>query len=203
MVVLVLRAYSLLEVVIVSLNSGQLIKAPFFKGVGKVKKFEEKTGYFMLEIVLKKAMEFKTFRLTQAQMDMIEIIGEEFPFCDDNQDFFLMIEALRILLAYQFDPLLALNISQIDPLPHQIEGVYDYALRSPKVRFLIADDAGVGKTIMGGLIIKELQYRNMSDRVLIVVLGHLKYQWQREMKEKFNSSFMIVDRPVLDASWAG
>ena len=185
----------------VNLDEGQLIKAPFFDGVGEVKKFQKKTGYFLLEVVLRKNMEFKTFRLTQAQMDMIEVVGEEFSFCDDSQDFFLMIEALRIRLAYQFDPLLAVNISQIDPLPHQIEGVYDYALRSPKVRFLIADDAGAGKTIMGGLIIKELQYRNMADRILIVVPGHLKYQWQREMKEKFNSSFVLIDRAVLDASW--
>lgn len=184
-----------------NLDEGQLIKAPFFDGVGEVKKFRKKTGYFLLEVVLRKNMEFKTFRLTQVQMDTIEVVGEEFSFCDDSQDFFLMIEALRIRLAYQFDPLLAVNISQIDPLPHQIEGVYDYALRSPKVRFLIADDAGAGKTIMGGLIIKELQYRNMADRILIVVPGHLKYQWQREMKEKFNSSFVLIDRAVLDASW--
>lgn len=185
-----------------NLEEGQLIRAPFFGGVGEVKKFRERTGYFLLEVVLRKNMEFKTFRLTQAQMDMIDVVGEEFSFCDDSQDFFLMIEALRIRLAYQFDPLLAVNISQIDPLPHQIEGVYDYALRSPKVRFLIADDAGAGKTIMAGLIIKELQYRNMADRTLIVVPGHLKYQWQREMKEKFNSSFVSIDRAVLDASWS-
>ena len=136
-----------------NLNEGQLIKAPFFDGVGEVKKFQKKTGYFLLEVVLRKNMEFKTFRLTQAQMDLIEVVGAEFSFCDDSQDFFLMIEALRIRLAYQFDPFLAVNISQIDPLPHQIEGVYDYALKSPKVRFLIADDAGAGKTIMGGLVI--------------------------------------------------
>ncbi len=113
------------------LDEGQLIKAAFFDGVGEVKKFQRKTGYFSLEVVLRKNMEFKTFRLTQDQVDTIEVVGEELAFCGDSQDFFLMIEALRIRLAYQFDPLLAVNISQIDPLPHQIEGVYDYALRSP------------------------------------------------------------------------
>ncbi|MHA2407645.1 MAG: DEAD/DEAH box helicase [Candidatus Ranarchaeia archaeon] len=184
------------------LSEGELVEAPFFDGIGEVKKFQLKTGYILLELVLKKNMEFKTFRLTQDQMHLIKVVSEEFSFCDDSQDFFLLIEALRTRLAYQFDPLLAVNISQIDPWPHQIEGVYDYALRSPKVRFLIANDAGAGKTIMGGLIIKELQYRNMADRILLVVPGHLKYQWQREMKEKFSTSFVIVDRAVLDASWS-
>jgi superfamily II DNA or RNA helicase len=73
--------------------------------------------------------------------------------------------------AYLFDPLLAVNVSQIDPLPHQIEAVYRYMLRQPDVRFLLADDPGAGKTIMAGLLLKELKYRGIVRRVLLVVPG--------------------------------
>ncbi|MCX7992067.1 MAG: helicase-related protein, partial [Fimbriimonadales bacterium] len=103
--------------------------------------------------------------------------------------------------AYLFDPLLAVNVSQIDPLPHQIEAVYHYILRQPDVRFLLADDPGAGKTIMAGLLIKELKYRGVAHRILLVVPGHLKFQWQREMKEKFGENFIVVDRSVQNAHW--
>ena len=63
-----------------------------------------------------------------------------------------------------FDPLLVVNVSPVDPLPHQIEAVYSYALRYPKTHFLIADDAGAGKTIMADLLVKDLQYRKMAKR---------------------------------------
>lgn len=184
------------------LDEGQLIKAPFLDGVGEVKKFQQKKRYSLLEVVMKGSGEFKSLRLTPTQVTTIGKMGETLSFVEDSEDFFFLIEASRIRLAYQFDPLLAVNVSQIDPLPHQIEGVYDYVLKSPKIRFLIADDAGAGKTIMAGLVIKELQQRNMADRILIVVPGHLKYQWQREMKEKFSTNLTRINRSVMDASWA-
>jgi len=115
--------------------------------------------------------------------------------------FFLTIEGHRIRYAQQFDPLFAVNVSQIDPLPHQIEAVYFYMLKHPRIRFLLADDPGAGKTIMAGLLLKELQYRGLVHRVLIVVPGHLKDQWLREMRERFNESFVIVDRAVMNATW--
>jgi len=119
----------------------------------------------------------------------------------DAELFFLGIEAHRLRAAYLFDPLLAVNVSQIDPLPHQIEAVYHYILRQPDVRFLLADDPGAGKTIMAGLLLKELKYRGIVHRTLLVVPGHLKFQWQREMKEKFGELFTLVDRGVLNAHW--
>ena len=76
-----------------------------------------------------------------------------------------------------------------------------HVLQSPRIRFLIADDLGAGKTIMAGLILKELQYRGLVRRVLIVAPGHLKYQWQREMKERFQTSFILVDRATMNAAW--
>ncbi|MDW7995984.1 MAG: helicase-related protein [Gemmatales bacterium] len=122
-------------------------------------------------------------------------------FSGHAEAFFLAIEAHRIRFAHQFDPLLAVNISQVDPLPHQIEAVYHYMLRKPRIRFLLADDPGAGKTIMAGLLLKELKYRGLVRRVLIVVPGHLKDQWRREMKERFGETFIQVDRDVMDSNW--
>lgn len=115
--------------------------------------------------------------------------------------FFLAMEAHRIRYAYQFDPLLAVNVSQVDSLPHQIEAVYHSVLQSPRIRFLMADDPGAGKTIMTGLLLKELKYRGLVRRTLIVVPGHLKDQWLREMKERFGETFTVVDRSVMNAAW--
>jgi len=115
--------------------------------------------------------------------------------------FFLALEAHRIRLAHQFDPLLAVNVSQVDPLPHQIEAVYHHILRQPRIRFLLADDPGAGKTIMAGLLLKELKARGLVHRALIVVPGHLKDQWLRELKDRFGETFTVVDRAVVGATW--
>jgi len=112
---------------------------------------------------------------------------------------FLALEALRYRYASLYDPLLAMNISKVDPLPHQIEAVYGYVLNLPRVRFLIADDPGAGKTIMAGLIIKEMKLRRLAHRILIVVPGHLKDQWRRELKERFEEHFVVVDRGIMGA----
>ena len=114
---------------------------------------------------------------------------------------FLSIEAERYKFASLFDPLLAMNTSKIDPLPFQIEAVYGYILKLPRIRFLIADDPGAGKTIMAGLIIKELKLRGIVNKILIVVPGHLKYQWIRELKEKFQEPAALIDRSVLNAHY--
>ena len=71
-----------------------------------------------------------------------------FNFTGDPQKFVLFAEAERINSAYQFDPLFAINCSIVDPLPHQVEAVYKFLLPQPKIRFLLADDTGAGKTIM-------------------------------------------------------
>lgn len=121
------------------------------------------------------------------------------PFSEEPWKVFLSLETIRYRFASLYDPLLAMNISKVDPLPHQIEGVYGYVLKLPRIRFLIADDPGAGKTIMAGLIIKELKLRHLIKKILIVTPGHLKDQWRRELSEKFEEKFIIVDRGYLDA----
>ena len=122
-------------------------------------------------------------------------------FHGNGEAFFLAMEARRIRYAYQFDPLFAVNVSQVDPLPHQIEAVYHYMLRNPRIRFLLADDPGAGKTIMTGLLLTELKYRGAVQKTLILVPGHLKDQWLREMRERFDETFTVVDRAVINATW--
>ncbi|NHW22821.1 MAG: DUF3883 domain-containing protein [Archaeoglobales archaeon] len=124
-----------------------------------------------------------------------------YSFSADAESMFLYLESHRIRNAFQFDPLYAVNVSQIDPLPHQIEAVYHYIMKNPRIRFLLADDPGAGKTIMAGLLLKELKYRGLVERVLIVVPGHLRDVWLRPMKEKFQEKFFVVDRNQMNAEW--
>jgi SNF2 family DNA or RNA helicase len=137
--------------------------------------------------------------LSQSDIESISLFKQELTFTADTEKVFLSLENLRYKLVSIYDPLLAINTSKVDPLPHQIEAVYGYVLQMPRIRFLIADDPGAGKTIMAGLIIKELKLRQVIDRILIVVPGHLKDQWRRELKERFEENFVIIDRSLMDS----
>lgn len=140
--------------------------------------------------------------LSQSQVDSLQILTTdgEFNFKGDPQKFVLFTEAERINSAYQFDPLYAINCSVVDALPHQVEAVYKYLLPQPKIRFLLADDTGAGKTIMTGLLLKELMMRNIIERVLIITPGGLTKQWQEdEMGIKFNIPFKLVNRSIFSA----
>jgi SNF2 family DNA or RNA helicase len=119
----------------------------------------------------------------------------------DAIKFRLAVEAIRLGLAYEYDPYFSLSIARIDPLPHQLEAVYDYFLKLPRIRFLLADDPGAGKTIMAGLLIKELKARGLVKRILIVAPANLTFQWQRELKDKFRESFGIIRGDVLRANY--
>jgi len=142
------------------------------------------------------------YRHDEPRIEVVEE-GRPWSFDGDGGLFRLVSEAHRIRLAHLFDPVLAVHTSLVEPLPHQITAVYDVMLPRQPLRFLLADDPGAGKTIMAGLILKELQLRQRLRRVLIVAPGHLKTQWQREMKERFGETFVIVDRALMNAGWAG
>jgi len=133
----------------------------------------------------------------------VEAAGKAWSLTADGALFRLVSEARRIELAYLFDPLLAVSTSNVMPLPHQITAVYEEMLPRQPLHFLLADDPGAGKTIMAGLLIKELMVRGDVKRCLIVCPGMLVEQWQDEMREKFHLSFEIVTRAMIDASYAG
>jgi superfamily II DNA or RNA helicase len=135
------------------------------------------------------------------QLDAITASPEREPFDGDSVRFRLGIEAMRLGLAYEYDPYFALSIARVDPLPHQLEAVYDYFLKLPRIRFLLADDPGAGKTIMAGLLIKELKIRGLAKRTLIVTPANLSFQWQRELKDKFRENFEVIRSDVLRANY--
>jgi superfamily II DNA or RNA helicase len=140
--------------------------------------------------------------LSTQEFEQLEVLTEEgrFNFQGDPVHFGLFAEAERINSAYQFDPLFAVNCSIVDPLPHQVEAVYKYLLPLPKIRFLLADDTGAGKTIMTGLLIKELMMRDLVERVLIITPGGLTRQWQEdELGIKFNLPFTLVNRGLFSS----
>ncbi len=120
--------------------------------------------------------------------------GRAYAFDADGGLLRLASEAYRIRLAHLFDPYLAVSASQIEALPHQITAVYGEMLPRQPLRFLLADDPGAGKTIMAGLLIKELLIRGDLERCLIVAPGSLVEQWQEEMAEKFSLGFDILSR---------
>lgn len=140
--------------------------------------------------------------IPKEEFDSLEILASEgsFNFNGNPTKFGLFAEAERIHSAYQFDPLFAVNCSIVDPLPHQVEAVYKFLLPLPKIRFLLADDTGAGKTIMTGLLTKELMMRGLADRILIVTPGGLTKQWQEdEMAVKFNIPFTLVNRSLYSS----
>jgi len=139
--------------------------------------------------------------LTDTQLAQLEVTPEKHPFDGDPEKFRLGVEAMRLGLAYEYDPYFSLSIARVDPLPHQLEAVYDYFLKLPRIRFLLADDPGAGKTIMAGLLIKELKVRGLIQRVLIVTPANLCFQWQRELRDKFREDFELVRGERLRAAY--
>lgn len=139
--------------------------------------------------------------LTQDQLALLDTTPDTEPFDGGSQMFRLGIEAMRLQLAFEYDPCFSLSIARVDPLPHQLEAVYDYFLKLPRIRFLLADDPGAGKTIMAGLLLKELKIRGLVKRTLIITPASLSFQWQREMKDKFRENFEVIRSDILRANY--
>jgi SNF2 family DNA or RNA helicase len=133
----------------------------------------------------------------------IATVGRPWSFDGDGALLRLVSEAMRLRLAYLFDPVLAVHSSLVDPLPHQITAVYGEMLTRQPLRFLLADDPGAGKTIMAGLLIKELLIRGDLQRCLIVCPGSLVEQWQDELQRRFQLAFEIMTNDRLEAAGSG
>lgn len=135
----------------------------------------------------------------------LEIVTASAPwsFNASSEKFKLVSEAYRIRLAYIFDPMMAIHTSMIEPLPHQITAVYDSMLPRQPLRYVLADDPGAGKTIMAGLLIKELAIRGDVKRCLIVCPGVLAEQWQDELFQKFQLPFEILTNDKTNSSKTG
>ena len=143
-------------------------------------------------LVCMRSEQFRRVTLKTADLAALTITDTSLSYGGDGRLLRLALQAYSLGIAYEFDPYFGLSISRVDPLPHQLEAVYEYLLKLPRVRFLLADDAGAGKTIMAGLLIRELKLRGLADRVLVVCPANLTFQWQRELKEKFDEKFLVL-----------
>src|SRR5580698_6177754 len=142
------------------------------------------------------------YRHDEPRLQVVEH-GRPWSFDGDGHLFRLVSEAHRIRLAHLFDPVLAVHTSLVEPLPHQITAVYEAMLPRQPLRFLLADDPGAGKTIMAGLLIKELIARGDLQRCLVVCPGSLAEQWQDELYNRFHLPFEILTNDKLEAARTG
>ena len=111
---------------------------------------------------------------------------------DNFLDFILYVDATRLLLDYAYNPYVLASTSKIDVLPYQVEAVARI-VSTPTPRFLLADDVGLGKTIMAGMVLEELRERGVANKILLVVPAGLARKWKKEIAEKFGAEFVIVN----------
>ncbi|MFP4444394.1 MAG: DEAD/DEAH box helicase, partial [Spirochaetia bacterium] len=155
--------------------------------------YKDSAGRPGVELIYREQEPFLKAESTEGQWD----------FSADGNLFKLVSESLRIKLGYLFDPFLAVNSSDVEPLPHQITAVYEKMLSRQPLRFLLADDPGAGKTIMAGLLIKELLLRGDVERCMVVCPGNLVEQWQDELDSKFSLPFEILTNDKLESARSG
>jgi len=175
------------------LSVGQTLTGPLFNEAMRVETVAPAgAGSWVVGLVGLQTERFRRVTLSDADLAALTILGSASSFDGEGNLLRLGVQAYSLGIAYEFDPYFGLSISRVDPLPHQLEAVYDYLLKLARVRFLLADDAGAGKTIMAGLLIRELKLRGMCERILIAAPANLAFQWQRELKEKFEEKFLVI-----------
>jgi len=152
-----------------SINPGQIITGALFNEPMRVETVQPNgPASWVVGMVGKQSERFRRVTLTVEDLRGLTILDAQRTFDGDGRLLRLGLQAYALGIAYEFDPYFGLSISRVDPLPHQLEAVYDYLLKLARVRFLLADDAGAGKTIMAGLLIRELELRGLAERILIV-----------------------------------
>ncbi|MCY4088352.1 MAG: helicase-related protein [Actinomycetia bacterium] len=150
------------------------------------------------------ADDFGRLTLSEEELGGVVVVEQsDRPMFDgDPGRFRLGLEARRVRTAFTYE-MAAVAVSNVQPLPHQLEAVYDQFLPQPRLRFLLADDPGAGKTIMAGLYAKELVLRRAGDRILVVVPASLRAQWARELDERFQLSFVGMDAALYGSAPTG
>lgn len=174
------------------IQQGDTITSPQLPEPARVKSVAWNGSHFEIE-----AIGLDTTKYYERTFTPAEITVRRITFAEDGSRFRLALLAERIRAAAQYDPQFAVGVSQVDPLPHQIDAVYNYMLKSPRIRFLLADDPGAGKTIMAGLLLRELEQRGALERILVISPANLTMQWQEELRLKFNREFAIIRREQL------
>jgi superfamily II DNA or RNA helicase len=175
------------------IKPGQIVTGSLFSEPMRVETVQANgPASWIVGLVGTQSERFRKVTLSGADLEQLTILDSRHSFDGDGRLLRLGLQAYALGIAYEFDPYFGLSISRVDPLPHQLEAVYDYLLKLARVRFLLADDAGAGKTVMSGLLIRELELRGLAERILIVCPANLAFQWQRELKEKFDAKFLVM-----------
>ncbi|GEN46744.1 DEAD/DEAH box helicase [Alkalibacillus haloalkaliphilus] len=181
------------------LEEGSIVKGSQFPETVTVKKCEQLDHqFYVIEAIGRDTNKYYELMLEETEIDALEMLNQ------NNEYQNLSAETIQHFLQYytilnecHYKQSRALGNNNVIPLPHQIEAVYSRMLQSPKVRYLLADDPGAGKTIMSGMLIKELKARQSIDRILILVPPLVLRQWQEELEVKFNESYTIINRHTL------
>jgi superfamily II DNA or RNA helicase len=177
----------------IELRQGQVLVGPLFSEPMRVETvIANGTGSWSVGLVGQSSEQFRKVTLTAEQLSALTVRDVTPTYAGNAALLRIGLQAYALGIAFEFDPYFGLSISRVDPLPHQLEAVYDYLLKLPQVRFLLADDAGAGKTIMSGLLIRELKLRGLIERILIVCPANLAFQWQRELRDKFDEQFEVL-----------
>ncbi|WP_407272656.1 DEAD/DEAH box helicase [Radiobacillus sp. PE A8.2] len=183
------------------LKKGEIVGASFWPEAVQIKHIENiDNDLYLVEAVGRESNQFFENYLEKHQLQEVERFSDE-DASDQLKDKFqhyLQYHVLRTEKEYSQSR--ARGNKNMIPLPHQIEAVYSKMLQASQVRYLLADDPGAGKTIMSGMLIRELKARNMIRKTLILVPPLVLKQWQMELKEKFDEDFLIITRSYLDAS---
>ena len=177
----------------VSLEAGQILTGALFSEPMRVETVRANgAGLWEAGLVGVRSERFRRTTLTAEDLAALSVADTSPTFGGNGRLLRLGLQAYSLGIAYEFDPYFGLSISRVDPLPHQLEAVYEHLLKLPSVRFLLADDAGAGKTIMAGLLVRELKLRGLLERILVVCPANLSFQWQRELREKFDEGFLVL-----------
>src|SRR3989304_641850 len=180
------------------IHTGQILIGPLFNEPMRIETVRSNgTDTWVAGLVGIQSERFRSVTLTTNDIKGLRIIDAAYSFNGDGQLLKLGLQAYTLGIAYEFDPFFGLSISRVAPLHHQLEGVYDYLLKAPRVRFLLADDAGAGKTIMAGPLIRGMELRGVAGGILIAGPANLSFQWQRELKEKFDEKFLLLSGSTI------
>ena len=175
------------------LRYGQVLTGSLFNEPMRVETVRPNgAGSWVAGLVGTRTERFRSVSLTTSDIASLAITASTLSYDGDGGLLRLGLEAHALGIAHEFDPYFGLSISRVDPLPHQLEAVYEHLLKLSTVRFLLADDAGAGKTIMAGLLVRELVLRGLAERILVVCPANLTFQWQRELREKFDEKFIVL-----------
>lgn len=184
-------------------ESDAVITGPFWNGPVRVLAASLNGNSVRLQVVgvVDSVFSDRVLTVDQFRTLVSEVVGGTYTFDAEPRLFRLAVEALRTHLAHSFDPQFAVSVSQVDPLPHQLDAVYKHMLPLPRIRFLLADDPGAGKTIMAGLLMRELTQRQDVHRVLVLCPKALTDQWRREMWERFRERFTLVTGDIVSGAF--